>query len=185
MQIRLNFTEIDKGEDTIRWPGVCNDRTMFRSRNGQRLYKRQLQECGTDIKRLFARSGNCCAFAKCTSPIAEGDTLIGEAGHIEAASPDGPRYNPAQTPEERHTYDNLILHCPTHHTVIDHDDETYTVERHHKMKADHEARVKPVPEQQATRIAELFVQQGLNIDDAGSYCLIASRARSTMSFGVA
>ena len=121
----------------------------------------------TDIKLLFARSGNLCAFPKCTSPIAQGDTLIGEVCHIKAARPDGPRYDLTQTAEERHVYGNLILICPTHHTVIDDDVVAYTVERLLKMKSDHEAHVAAAPEPQATRIAELFVHQGSNIAAAG------------------
>jgi hypothetical protein len=121
----------------------------------------------TDIKLLFARSGNRCAFPKCTSPIAQGDTLTGEVCHIKAQKPDWPRYHAAQTPKERHAYDNLILLCPTHHAVIDDDDETYTVERLQRMKVDHETRVLPASEQQTSRIADLFVQQGANLAEAG------------------
>jgi hypothetical protein len=29
---------------------------------------------------------------------------------------------------ERHAYANLVLMCPTHHTVIDDDEEAYTVD---------------------------------------------------------
>jgi len=121
----------------------------------------------TDIKLLFARSGNRCAFPKCTSPIAQGDTLIGEVCHIKAQKPGWPRYDATQTPEQRHAYGNLILLCPTHHTVIDDDDETYTVERLQKMKADHEAHIAPASDQQASRIADLFVQQGANVASSG------------------
>jgi hypothetical protein len=121
----------------------------------------------TDIKLLFARSGNRCAFPKCTSPIAQGDTLIGEVCHIKAQKPGWPRYDATQPPEGRHAYDNLILLCPTHHTVVDDDDETYTVERLKKMKAHHETHVAPAPDQQASRIADLFVQQGSNMAGPG------------------
>ena len=122
----------------------------------------------TDIKRLFARSGNRCAFPKCTATIAEGDTLIGEVCHINAIMPQGQRYASAQTPEQRHAYDNLILLCPSHHTVVDDDEETYTVERLRRMKAEHEDRINPASEEQASRIAELFVHQGSNIAHSGA-----------------
>ncbi len=73
------------------------------------------------IKRLFTHSGNRCAFPKCTSPIVQKTTIVGEICHIKAASPHGPRYDPEQTAEERHGYENLVLLCANHHTIIDDD----------------------------------------------------------------
>jgi hypothetical protein len=37
----------------------------------------------TDIKLLFARSGNRCAFPKCRAPMAINNTLTGEVCHIK------------------------------------------------------------------------------------------------------
>jgi hypothetical protein len=87
------------------------------------------------IKRLFARSGNRCAFPKCPVEI--------EMCHIKAARPGGPRYDPLQSAAERHGYDNLILLCGTHHSVIDDDEEVYTVERLIKMKNPSRAECNP------------------------------------------
>jgi hypothetical protein len=89
------------------------------------------------IKRLFALSGNRCAFPGCTDVLVEGDVVVGHICHIKAANPEGPRYDDQQRPAERHGYDNLILMCQKHHTVIDDGEEAYTVERLTKMKADH------------------------------------------------
>lgn len=111
------------------------------------------------IKRLFARSGNCCAFPKCTSPLVQGVTVVGEICHIKAASPRGPRYDPQQTAEERHNYDNLIVLCANHHTIIDDDPEAYTVERLIKMKVDHEGRSATLPEEEVSLGTRLFVDQ--------------------------
>jgi hypothetical protein len=113
------------------------------------------------VKRLFARSGNRCAFPKCTVEIVQGDTLVGEICHIKAARPDGPRYDPNQTSAERHGYENLILLCGTHHTVIDADDEAYTVERLIKMKNDHEQRVTPIPDDRAASATQLLIDQSI------------------------
>ena len=74
------------------------------------------------LKRLFARSGNQCAFPRCPDTLIEGETVVGKVCHIKAAQLAGPRYDPQQTAAERHGYDNLILLCGKHHTVID-DDE--------------------------------------------------------------
>jgi hypothetical protein len=66
----------------------------------------------TEIKLLFARSGNRCAFPKCTAPMALNETLTGEVCHIKGARPGSARYDPQQTDVERHQYQNLILMCP-------------------------------------------------------------------------
>ena len=91
------------------------------------------------IKRLFARSGNRCAFPKCTVALVQDDTVVGQICHIKATSLGGPRFDPEQTAEQRQGYNNLILLCANHHTIIDDDPEAYTVDRLCKMKADHEA----------------------------------------------
>lgn len=41
----------------------------------------------TDIKLLFARSGNRCAFPKCRAPMAVNESLTGEVCHIKGARP--------------------------------------------------------------------------------------------------
>jgi len=105
------------------------------------------------IKRLFALSGNRCAFPKCEAPMALNDTLVGEICHIKGNKPDAARYDPSQTPAERHDYDNLILLCAPHHKVIDDDEESYTVARLCKMKADHEAHATPISDKEATQVA--------------------------------
>src|SRR5262245_9439089 len=92
------------------------------------------------IKRLFAVSSNRCAFEKCDVTIINKGTVVGHVCHIEARNPGGPRYNPTQSEEERNGFDNLVLMCPVHHTVIDSDVESYTVPRLKEIKANHEAR---------------------------------------------
>lgn len=54
--------------------------------------------------------------------------MLGEICHIKAQSPDGPRYDSAQSDKDRHNFDNLLLLCSSHHKVIDDDLVTYTVE---------------------------------------------------------
>lgn len=93
------------------------------------------------LKRLFAVSGNRCAFPNCENTIVDptSGTVVGVICHIKAQSPDGPRYDPSQTDEERHGFDNLLLMCPIHHRIIDSDPESYTVPRLKEIKAKHEA----------------------------------------------
>ncbi|KEY51266.1 hypothetical protein EN41_06105 [Agrobacterium tumefaciens] len=64
---------------------------------------------------------------------------IAEVAHIEAHSPGGPRFNPAQESEDRQSLDNLLLLCPSHHALIDRDTSTYTAAVLKGMKIQHEA----------------------------------------------
>src|SRR6478609_9392593 len=94
------------------------------------------------IKRLFALSGNQCAFPGCCSPIimVSSGKVIGEVCHIKAQKPNAPRYDSAQNDSERHAFENLILLCPLHHTLIDSDADSYTIERLAQIKNEHEKR---------------------------------------------
>jgi hypothetical protein len=106
------------------------------------------------IKRLFALSGNRCGFPKCQAPMALDETLVGEVCHIKGKQLGAARYDSAQTEAERNAYENLILLCAPHHTVVD--DEAYTVDRLRKMKTDHEARATPISEKDADRVATAY-----------------------------
>lgn len=101
------------------------------------------------IKRLFAMSGNVCAFPACQVPIIEeSGTLTGEICHIKAQSPQGPRFDPDQTEEQRHSYENLILLCRRHHKVVDTEPDIYDVVALKEIKAIHEQNVgRPEAEQ--------------------------------------
>lgn len=94
------------------------------------------------IKRLFALSGNQCAFPGCLSPIIaiSSGEIIGEVCHIKAQRPNAPRYDPSQNDSERHAFENLILLCPLHHTLVDSDADSYTVEHLIQIKNEHEKR---------------------------------------------
>ena len=45
--------------------------------------------------------------------------MTGEIAHIKAARENGPRYDESQSEEGRHGFNNLILLCGRHHTIID------------------------------------------------------------------
>jgi hypothetical protein len=113
------------------------------------------------IKRLFAKSGNRCAFPKCTHQIVQDDgTVIGRVCHIKGRSRQGPRYDDSQTPDQRHGFDNLVLMCGNHHTVIDTDEGSYTVKRLQEIKRAHEASAHQLPEAEAAMgAAALSVNQ--------------------------
>ncbi|MCC3316488.1 HNH endonuclease signature motif containing protein [Nocardia africana] len=63
--------------------------------------------------------------------------ILGQEAHIVGRSEDGPR---GKEPIEgdRDSVDNLILLCPTHHTLIDSAVEDHPVAALHKMKNEHQ-----------------------------------------------
>ncbi len=91
-------------------------------------------------KQLYALSGNECANPLCHNKLVYPDDNAkdDQICHIEAASPDGPRYNQNQTDEERRGFDNLILLCHRCHDMIDNNPDIYTVELLKKWKQEHE-----------------------------------------------
>lgn len=103
------------------------------SKNGARNYTDKT------LKRLFALSGNMCAFPGCDRKLVnQKNALNSNICHIEAATLGGERFNPHMTDSDRADYENLILLCVQHH------DETNDVERYpvcvlKEMKSRHEA----------------------------------------------
>jgi hypothetical protein len=94
----------------------------------------------TNIRALFSRSGNQCAFPGCTNRlITEDNIFVGQICHIEAYSSGGPRFNKSTTDEEKNKYDNLVLLCYEHHKIIDNGD-SYDKNTISKFKKNHEAK---------------------------------------------
>lgn len=104
----------------------------------------RLDPSTTTITKLIMASGAKCAFPGCSQLLIEGDQLIGQICHIEAASPTGQRYNPEQSDNDRRSYENLILLCANHHKVTD-NTEIYTVEKLKEMKHEHESKMEDEP----------------------------------------
>mgnify|MGYP001160562095 CR=1 FL=1 len=92
------------------------------------------------VLRLYAMSGNACAFPKCTTPIFSEGANLGEVCHIRAHRDGGKRYDAGQSDVERHSFENLILLCCNHHKKVDDLDLTYTVGKLEAMKLAHEAK---------------------------------------------
>lgn len=67
-------------------------------------------------------------------------TMIGDIAHISAAMPDGPRFDPNMTNEDRRGFDNLMLLCATHHRQVDGSNSEMTKKELKRIKARHEAR---------------------------------------------
>lgn len=70
------------------------------------------------------------------------ESVVGEACHIVAQSPDGPRGESELTKEQRDKYANLILLCNVHHKHIDDQPGEFTVEKLHQIKVGHEKNVR-------------------------------------------
>lgn len=96
------------------------------------------------LKRLFALSGNVCAFPGCPAPIVDTDmdVVVGDICHIKGKSENGPRYDPTQTDAERNSYENLLVMCVAHNRIVDGKKtrHLYPVERLQEFKRNHEAR---------------------------------------------
>ena len=97
------------------------------------------------VKRTLAsRVGNLCSNPECRT-LTSGPQVdptkavnVGVAAHITAASPGGPRYDPALAPEERSGAKNGIWLCQTWGKLIDNDRARFSVELLQKWKSDSE-----------------------------------------------
>jgi hypothetical protein len=92
------------------------------------------------LKMLWGRAAARCSMPECRVQLVEDATdtddeaLIGEACHIVADSPDGPRGESDLTAEQRDKYGNLVLLCRNDHRIIDQQPEHFTVEVLHELK---------------------------------------------------
>ncbi|VTR91847.1 Uncharacterized protein OS=Candidatus Methylomirabilis oxyfera GN=DAMO_2872 PE=4 SV=1 [Gemmata massiliana] len=82
---------------------------------------------------LAARAGHVCSCPECMAPTS-GPALndaqpvnLGDAAHITAASPKGPRYDATLSPDQRSDADNGIWLCKIHAAVVDRDETRYPV----------------------------------------------------------
>jgi hypothetical protein len=95
-----------------------------------------------DIKLLWGRSGNRCTI--CRKELTQDKESItasftlGEQAHIVGEKEDAARGKSLQTLNERNSYHNLILLCPTHHIEIDKNEDDWPIEKVHQVKSEHE-----------------------------------------------
>lgn len=101
------------------------------------------------IKLLWSNAAGRCSFVDCAERLTveqaahSAPHTLGEMAHIKGRNKGSNRYDASQTDKERDSYENLILLCPNHHTLIDkpENEEAYTVEALINMKTDHEKRI--------------------------------------------
>jgi hypothetical protein len=94
-----------------------------------------------DTKLLWGRAASRCSICKVRVSEAGGDGskyVVGEQAHIVGEKEGAARFNESIELKERNSYHNIILLCPTHHTMIDNDECTYTVAKLHQIKSEHE-----------------------------------------------
>ena len=75
----------------------------------------------------------------CSAPVYEEwayrqEGNFSNIAHIKAARPDGPRYDPKQTQEQRNAIDNLMLLCWNCHKLIDAEPGAYPVDVLYELK---------------------------------------------------
>jgi hypothetical protein len=85
-------------------------------------------------RQIAKRAGWLCSDPECLRPTVgatsdgAGEIMVGEASHICAAAPGGPRYDPGMSEDERRSAKNGIWMCKVHGTSVDSDDPKFTVE---------------------------------------------------------
>lgn len=95
------------------------------------------------MKALVAVCGNRCAMHDVEPPctgfsLVQGGRFLGEIAHIAAAEEGGKRWVAEMSDDERNANENLMILCPNHHTLIDSDEDTYTIEYLKEKKRVHE-----------------------------------------------
>lgn len=97
-------------------------------------------------KMLWGRAASRCSICRQELVMDESEiddaSLVGEASHIVARKPDGPRGKSTLTTAQRDKYANLLLLCNAHHKQVDDQPNQYTVEELHQIKREHESWVK-------------------------------------------
>lgn len=92
-------------------------------------------------KLLWGKSGNRCAICRVSLSVEKSnsldETLIGDECHIISKSKQGPRYEEKEN-FNYDSYENLVLLCKNHHSLIDQQWETYTTELVREIKRNHE-----------------------------------------------
>jgi hypothetical protein len=100
------------------------------------------------LKILWSRASGRCSFPLCNTLLIQEGTendapaIIGEMAHIVARTADGPRGKEPFRGTDRDSLENLLLLCPVHHTIIDQQPQTYTVQVLTQMKNQHEQSIR-------------------------------------------
>ncbi|MFE5936049.1 HNH endonuclease signature motif containing protein [Streptomyces sp. NPDC056470] len=151
----------------------------------------------TARKVLWARSSDLCAFPQCNQQLTanlhdEGSRTLeaagvplGEEAHIISGRTGGPRFDSSYPKGKIDTYENLILLCPTHHTLIDKKNGIgYSVETLRQMKADHETAQNSRKTPQEKRFEEIEIRTVALVESWAQRAELAEWQRLTWKLNV-
>ncbi|MEQ3726333.1 MAG: hypothetical protein ABNH38_02835 [Tateyamaria sp.] len=118
----------------------------------------RLQIKAKTVKKLFAYSGNQCAFQNCSAFLVDdGGTMVGKIAHIRSPKKGGPRYDKNWTSEKCRHQDNLMVLCGPHHDAVDDEDrvDEFPATLLESWKKKHEARFKKAESALIARYADI------------------------------
>ena len=125
-------------------------------------------------RRLFAKSGGYCQRPECNCHLFPEDVIkeitVAEIAHIIAATDGGPRASKGLDDDDRASFENLLLLCPTCHTIVDKAPAEFPVNMILAWKHDHENRLRATfeisicaPRQAARAMLEPLLDANLTI----------------------
>lgn len=132
---------------------------------------------------LAFRSGDRCAFPSCERTLSvEGEqsnpVVTGEAAHIAGEKAGAARYDESMSEKQRNHYNNLIYLCGDHHTQIDKQEREFPVDRLHRLKSEHEAKVREA-------MAEAFAGVGFpELEEATKWILHVQPGQASQDFSL-
>jgi len=125
-----------------------------------------------DRKLLWAKAANRCSYRfqseMCRKPLVQAaggsDVVVGEESHIVGDKLGSARYRADCA--NRNSYENAILLCSTHHTIVDSNQTVFTVVALSEMKRAHEKAVASSPGDPSDRITITDVEVTAEVSDA-------------------
>lgn len=143
-------------------PPVRNNRDDFAEATKRVLAERAAYLCSNPMCRSLTVGPH-------SSP---GKSLkMGIAAHICAAAPDGPRYDPNQTQEERKSIENGIWLCHNCSDLVDKDEQRYPKELLTEWKQQHEIFVRQDGGVPLLPHIEMSTLEGLSMPSTGSFTI--------------
>jgi len=134
---------------------------------------KRLEPTPSTLKRLFAVSGNRCAYPGCVTPVYDQahDAILAEVAHIHGPTSDSPRWSSELSNEACRLNANLILLCPTHHSLVDQASVVYSADALRTIKVQHESTATP-PQVEPASIGERLLQRYRDIQHRVRYAII-------------